>query len=394
MVGHYSEYLNKQMSFPDIERERKKQLAAISQIRGGRDILVYASDLKGQKKAPVGIDYSDILPFQDQLAQLSGSAIDIVLETPGGQAEVVEDLVRIIRNRYENVGVIVPGWAKSAGTIFAMAADEILMGPTSALGPIDAQIQENGNKFVSAEEYLDGLDAILQEVHDAENKLNAAYIPILQNMTPGYIQHCRNAQLLSSTLVKQWLYQYKFKNWKTHSQSGLPVSDQERHDTAEKIADTLCRNSQWLTHARSLGQAELKDIGLQVTDFMTPPELGDSVMRYYTLVQMSFDTTNMYKMFETVSSQIYRFSVDASNAPTKPSAGLQKVNVECPKCKQHFSVQYCLGQATKREAGLKAFPLESGRVWCPKCHSEIDLSDFRRKTEAESGMKFVDFEKE
>ena len=30
------------------------------------------------------MDYSDILPAQDQLANLSGKAIDIVIETPGG----------------------------------------------------------------------------------------------------------------------------------------------------------------------------------------------------------------------------------------------------------------------------------------------------------------------
>lgn len=393
-MGYYSEYLNRQMSFPAIEVERKKQLAAISQTRGGRDILVYASDLKGQKQAPVGIDYSDILPFQDQLAQLSGEAIDIIIETPGGQAEVVEDLVRLVRDRYESVAIIVPGWAKSAGTIFAMAADEILMGPTSALGPIDAQIQENGNKFISADEYLDGLKAILQEVKDSGGSLNAAYIPILQNITPGAIQHYHNAQLLSSTLVKQWLYQYKFKSWQTHSHTGNQVTDEERRSTAERIADTLCRNSQWLTHARSLSQADLQKLGLQVTNFMVPPELGESIMRYYTLLQMGFDTTNMYKMIETVSSQIYRFKVETANAPSKPVPGLQKVEVECPKCRHHFVVQYNLGKVAPREAGPMIFPLDSGKVWCPKCHNEIDLNDFRRKTEAESGMSFVAFNKE
>jgi ClpP class serine protease len=45
------------------------------------------------------------------------------------------------------VGIIVPGMEKSAGTIFTMAADEILMGTTSALGPIDAQMVSNGKRF-------------------------------------------------------------------------------------------------------------------------------------------------------------------------------------------------------------------------------------------------------
>lgn len=93
-MGFYSEYLNKNMSFEDMESERKKMLGKISSLR---DILVYASDLT--KNAPISIDYTDLLPFQDQLSNLKGDAIDIIIETPGGFAEVVEDLVRFVRSR-------------------------------------------------------------------------------------------------------------------------------------------------------------------------------------------------------------------------------------------------------------------------------------------------------
>lgn len=82
----------------------------------------------------------DLLPINDQLANLKGSALDLILETPGGSGEAAEDIVRSLRNRYNDLAIIVPGWAKSAGTIMVMAADEILMEPASALGPIDAQI--------------------------------------------------------------------------------------------------------------------------------------------------------------------------------------------------------------------------------------------------------------
>src|SRR5690606_11231264 len=145
-MSYYTEYLNKKMNYDAIRKERKVQLKKISQLRGNRDILVYASDLmKGM--APISIDYSDILPISDQLSQMNGTEIDIILETPGGIAEVVEDEVELIRGKYEKVGVIIAGWAKSAGTIFAMAGDEILMGKTSALGPIDAQIFNNNKRF-------------------------------------------------------------------------------------------------------------------------------------------------------------------------------------------------------------------------------------------------------
>ena len=130
-------------------------------MRNKRDIIVYASDLT--KNAPTLIDYSDLLPFNDQLADLKGKEIDIILETPGGYAEVVEDLVNLVRDKYEKVGIIIPGYAKNAGTIFAMAGDEILMGPMSALGPIDAQILSNGKRF-SDDPFLEGLENIKREV--------------------------------------------------------------------------------------------------------------------------------------------------------------------------------------------------------------------------------------
>ena len=238
-MGIYSEYLDHQMSFEEIIKERKKQLKLISKLRGGRDILVYASDIN--KNAPISIEYSDILPFQDQISNLNGDSIDIILETPGGFAEVVEDLVNLVRSKYEKVGIIVPGYAKSAGTIFAMAGDEILMGKTSSLGPIDAQIVFNSKRF-SAEAFLEGLDKIKQEVI-SNGRLNPAYIPILQNISPGEIQHCENAQSFSKILVTQWLSKYKFKYWDRHSKSGEPVTEDEKNKRADEIADTLCKQS-------------------------------------------------------------------------------------------------------------------------------------------------------
>jgi ClpP class serine protease len=47
----------------------------------------------------------------------------------------------MLHGKYSEVAVIIPGYAKSAGTIIAMAGDEILMDSISALGPIDAHLQ-------------------------------------------------------------------------------------------------------------------------------------------------------------------------------------------------------------------------------------------------------------
>jgi len=40
---------------------------------------------------------------------------------------VAEDIVHILREKFKSVSFIVPGQAKSAGTIMVMSGDEILM---------------------------------------------------------------------------------------------------------------------------------------------------------------------------------------------------------------------------------------------------------------------------
>lgn len=71
-MGFYTEYLGMELDFGGLQRERKKQLLRISELRERRAILVIASDLL---KPNSTIDYSDILPVQDQLANLKGQSI-------------------------------------------------------------------------------------------------------------------------------------------------------------------------------------------------------------------------------------------------------------------------------------------------------------------------------
>jgi len=252
-MGIYSEYLDRfgAADGNKLFEERKNQLKRISKIRES-DILVFAADLNKQNAA-ISIDYSDLLPFSDQLSNLKGKKLDLILETPGGAGEVAEDLVKVMRNRYQEVAVIIPGWAKSAGTIMAMAADEILMGPDSALGPIDAQLVHQGKQF-SADALLEGMEKIKREVEN-EGRLNKAYIPILQGISPGELQSAENALNFAKLLVTQWLAQYKFRKWTHHSSNGQEVTESEKQQRANEIAERLCDHGFWKTHGRSINVA-------------------------------------------------------------------------------------------------------------------------------------------
>lgn len=383
-MGVYLDYLNKQLSFPQLVEERRKALCQIATMRGGRDILVISADLT--KNAPIQIEYTDLLPVSDLISDMHGKEIDIILETPGGFAEVVEDIVRIIRNKYEKVGIIIPGYAKSAGTIFAMAGDEILMGITSALGPIDGQIMFQGKRF-SADAFLKGLKAIKDEVEET-GKLNKAYIPILQSMSPGEIQHCNNVQNFAKDLVTRWLKNYKFKYWTEHDSTKKPVTDIEREERAKKISEDLSSQSKWFSHGRSLRKEDMEDIRIKITDYSLDQKLNDAITRYYTLLRMTFESTGIYKLFETQNENIMRFQEPIRGASQQTDQREILVPLTCPKCKLNFNLQFNF----EEDVPLKenAIPCPTDDVLkCPKCDFQNNISNLRLQIEANVGKKAV-----
>jgi hypothetical protein len=387
-MGIYAEYLDRKFNFEQLVTERKAQLKRISEIRG-RDILVFAADLKNNRQ-PIGINYSDLLPFNDQLANLTGDRVDLVLETPGGSGETVEDMVKLLRKKYPaSVGVIVPGAAKSAGTILAMAADEILMEPASALGPIDAQITWMGKVF-SAHALLEGMNKIKEEVV-AKGSLNRAYIPLLQNISPGELQHAQNAYDFARDLVSDWLVRYKFKDWTVHQSTGQEVTPEQRSERAGRIANELRNHGKWKTHGRSIKIEDLRAMGLRITDYTEQAELCDAIRRYHVLLQMTFDT-NVFKMFETPTSQIMRLeAIQNIGLPGHQSGGKfrgAEFSVECSKCKSNMNVFAPFVANAPIPAGSFPFPADN-KLKCLGCGTEADLSEARRQIEAQSGRAIV-----
>src|SRR4051794_38722789 len=72
-------------------------------------------------------------------------AIDVWLESPGGDAHVAFKLALILRDAASSVRVVIPDYAKSAATLLTLAGDEIYMAPGAELGPLDAQMPEEGS---------------------------------------------------------------------------------------------------------------------------------------------------------------------------------------------------------------------------------------------------------
>ncbi len=385
-MGYYTEYLNKGWDYQGLAKERKEQLKKISQLRK-RDVLVFAADLNKPIPQLVSITYSDLLPIHDQISGLKGDKIDFILETPGGSGEVAEDIVRLLRSRYNDVAVIIPGWAKSAGTIMAMAADELLMDPAvSSLGPIDAQLSWQGKVF-SADAFLEGIDKIKKEIEET-GSLNKAYIPILQGISPGEIQSAENALNFAKELVAQWLEEYKFKNWTIHSTSKKAVTLIEKKERAREIAKKLCDHRHWLTHGRSIKLKDLEAMKLKVADYSINPPLAEAINRYYTLLQMSF-AGGLYKLFETPETQIQRLiqGPGSGNLPTK-ALNSAIVDLTCNKCNAKFKIQANFEPSVPIENGAVPFPA-SMKFQCPNCKFQHDLGTIKKQLEAQAGRKII-----
>src|SRR6516164_1569184 len=69
--------------------------------------------------------------------------IDLVIHTPGGLVLAAMQIARAVEAHRAKVTVYVPVYAMSGGTLIALAADEIVLGEFSVLGPIDPQILDS-----------------------------------------------------------------------------------------------------------------------------------------------------------------------------------------------------------------------------------------------------------
>jgi hypothetical protein len=130
---------------------------------------------------------------------------------------------------------------------------------------------------------------------------------------------------------------------------------------------------------------------LAITDYTQNEELNDAITRYYTLLQMSFET-NIYKIYETPNSQIYR---SINQTPPVDKQDLQKlpnpliVDFECGKCKAKSKIQINFEKKFPLTPGTVPFP-SNNKFKCPSCGAESDVLGFRQQLEAQTKKKIVD----
>ena len=207
------------------------------------------------------------------------SALLVVLDTPGGVAEVVERIVRIFREHYKEVRFLIPDRALSAGTILAMSGDSIWMDYNSVLGPIDPQVEREG-KLVPALSYLHQFEAL--KTRSKDGTLTTAEVILLQKLDLAELHQFELARELSISLLKEWLTKYKFKDWHTTETRKVPVTAAMKTERAEFIARELSRHDRWQTHGRGIAMNTLRDeLKVKIDDYGADALLRERVWNYF-----------------------------------------------------------------------------------------------------------------
>jgi len=258
---------------------RQEQIRAIEK-RTGRCLIAFVAG------ALTSISSIDIPPFIDILDDIEpGSDLDLLLHTPGGDVDQAERIVLLCRKR---VGagafrVIVPDSAKSAGTLIAIAADSIVMGEPSELGPIDPQVTittARGEPMVRpAQSFLDGLNAIIEQ---AESGLSPAYFPLLDKLDPALIDFCQKALLRSEQFAEKFLTKHMLSD------------DPEK---AKEVAHTLNHANTHLSHGAVIDAERAIALGLNVELLPYDDDLWQAYWRLYCDMRTALRESNS-RLFE------------------------------------------------------------------------------------------------
>lgn len=283
-------------SFDIIRREYLEELQGYT----GRDTILYSSgwtelDVHSPK---FSITDTDVHGFMQTVNGLERNQLDLILHSPGGSSEVAEQIVTYLRRKFDNIRIFVPQMAMSAATLMCCAADEVVMGYHSSLGPTDPQLlipREAGQRWVAAQSIIDQFDEVDEMAQKGEEI--AQYYPILNQYDPGLLPDARQALRLSRRLAREWAKEYMF------------AGDKNADSKAETLANFLSSRDRSLSHNRRLSKEKVANQGMIVTELERDQDLQDLVLSVFHAAMITHSHRNTAKLIENQNGEIYNMEI-------------------------------------------------------------------------------------
>jgi membrane-bound ClpP family serine protease len=126
---------------PMLNDPYETRLAAYKQIEAERQsrVIAYVTGDRPGMQAQISHDAVDLL--SDHLDEIfPAKKISLLLYTIGGNTLAAWNMITMLRMFCENLEIIIPSRARSAGTLMSLGADTIIMTKQATLGPIDPSL--------------------------------------------------------------------------------------------------------------------------------------------------------------------------------------------------------------------------------------------------------------
>ncbi|QOJ19173.1 MAG: serine protease [Phycisphaeraceae bacterium] len=275
---------------PPFDVVRRKYLVRLSE-HTGRPVILYATRFTqdGVPLPPdlVSITEEDGQGLMEVVHGLSGGAVDIILHSPGGSPMAAEAMVCYLRSKFNDIRVVVPHLAMSAATMIACAADVIVLGKHSFLGPTDPQIilqTALGARMVPAHAILIQFEQAIKECSDPTRI--GAYLPMLPQYGPDLLATCSNVIQMSEGLVASWLRKYMFR--------GDAAADRKATEISKWLSDHPTHG----VHSRHLSRDELEAKGLKIQHLEQDQTAQDLFLSVFHATTHTFSGTTAVKIIE------------------------------------------------------------------------------------------------
>lgn len=302
-----------QTGLPQFDAIRRKYLVKAHEATA-RNVILYASNWT-QPDATISpglisIVDEDLQGLMEVVHGLKGPNLDLILHSPGGSAEAAEAFVTYLRSKFRHIRVVVPQMAMSAATMIACAADSIVLGKHSFLGPIDPQFVMNtplGMRMAPAQAILDQFEQAKVECTDPAKM--GAWLPMLSQYGPDLLIQCRNALQMSQQLVEDWLRTYMFG------------ADPEKEKKAKDVAAWLSDHGEFKSHGRHIPRSEVERRGLRVEHLEEDQKTQDFFLSVFHATTHTFAGTAAVKIIENHLGKAYikqARSVAVQVPPTPP----------------------------------------------------------------------------
>ncbi len=277
----------------ELSEKRKQHYGAFEQ-RLRLDRIQLIKDIQQKRNSKVFVFYShDTLDAQHaqifiELLQEIGKQkkLDLFLLSPGGFADQAFNMSRWCRQYADQFNVIIPYYAKSAATLLSLGADELLMGPSSELGPIDPQIlipDEYGRTMqVSALSIKDALKVIEDITEDNQEKA-LKYMPLIEKIDLKVLGEYERAIQSAKQYASDLLHMSGLLKGKNVKETDANDSKKKvsRH---KKIAHQLTEG--YYSHGYAIGVDKVQELGFTVVcpgNDGFDPEVWKSVWRLHKM---------------------------------------------------------------------------------------------------------------